>query len=197
MKVLLYSEDFTLARSWEEKITFCESTILENIDTMNLYKNLIIVLDYSCCYKNLSKITIVAKQNNIKILLLDNIPTFEKGKNVLNFGVKGYGNILMSGIYLNSAIETIKDNMIWIYPEFTSSLIQGFAKEQNTPDVIAQMLTSRELDTALFMKDGLSNAEISERLGISINTVKSHIKNIYEKLKVKNRLSLSLLFKNQ
>jgi len=197
MKVLLYSEDFTLSHSWQEKITLCQSEILEDVGVLQHYKNLIIILDYACCYKQLSIITTVAKTNNIKILLLDSTPTFEKGKKVLNFGVQGYGNTLMSSAYLNSAIETIKDNMIWIYPQFTSSLIQGFSKEQNTPDEIVQMLTSRELDIALFIKDGLSNSEICERLEISINTVKSHIKNIYEKLKVKNRISLSLIFKSQ
>ena len=128
---------------------------------------------------------------------MDGIESFEKGKNVLTLGVQGYGNILLSSTYLNSAIETIHNNMIWIYPEFTTSLIQGFSKKQNTPDEISKLLTSRELDITLLIKDGLSNNEISEHLDISINTVKSHVKNIYEKLNVKNRLSLSLIFGKQ
>jgi DNA-binding NarL/FixJ family response regulator len=94
----------------------------------------------------------------------------------------------MSTTFLNSAIETIKNQMIWIYPEFTTMLIQGFSKEKNIPNNILELLTSRELDITLLIKDGLSNSDISTHLHISINTVKSHIKNIYEKLSVKNRL---------
>ena len=35
---------------------------------------------------------------------------------------------------------------------------------------------------------GLSNGEISERQGISVNTVKFHLKNIYRRLNLKNRV---------
>jgi DNA-binding NarL/FixJ family response regulator len=197
MKVILYSEDLALLSNWQEKITLCKSQIVEDLNQLALYKNHLLLLDYNCCYKNITKIITIAKKFTIKILLLDSTPTFEKGKNVLNLGVYGYGNTLLSNTYLNSALETIMNNMIWIYPEFTTSLIQGFTKGQAAPDAIEELLTSRELDITLLIKDGLSNSEISEHLDISINTVKSHIKNIYEKLNVKNRLSLSLLFKTQ
>ncbi|MCD4757793.1 MAG: response regulator transcription factor [Arcobacteraceae bacterium] len=197
MNVKLYSEDLSLLQQWQKKITIYASEILEDIENLYLYNNMIVILDYSCCHKNLFHIMNLSESQNIKILLLDNTPTFEKGKKVLGLGVHGYGNILMNELFLNSAIETIKNNMIWIYPEFTTSLIQGFSKEQTAPNEIAQLLTSRELDITLLIKDGLSNNEISQHLDISINTVKSHIKNIYEKLNVKNRLSLSLLFKTK
>ena len=197
MKVILYSDDLELLCMWKEKINIYECEIIENLNTLDLYKNAVLLLDYSSCYKILPKCIIIAKKLNIKLLLLDNIPTFEKGKNVLNLGVKGYGNRLLSSIYINSAIETLQNDMVWVYPEFTTSLIQGFTKEQVIPDDIKRNLTSREIDTALLIKDGLTNNEISEHLTISINTVKSHVKNIYEKLNVKNRLSLSLLFKSK
>ena len=194
MKILLYSEDLILLENWKQKINSSDAIIIDDIEKLSKYQNNILVLDYSCCYKGITNIIQKTKQLNIKILLLDSIPSFEKGKNVLTLGVKGYGNILLSAVYLNSAIETLQNNMIWMYPEFTTSLIQGLNHQEFIPELINKNLTSRELDTALLIKDGLSNTEISEHLDISINTVKSHIKNIYEKLNVKNRLSLSLLF---
>ena len=193
MKILLYSEDLMLLYNWKQKITYCETEILEDINTLYRYKNLLLILDYTYCYKNLLKIISNARLHNIKILLLDRIPTFEKGKSILSFGINGYGNTQMNTIYLNSAIETIKNKMIWIYPEFTTSLIQSLHKENTISNEIRKVLTSRELQIALLMKNGFSNSDIAEHLDISINTVKSHIKNIYEKLQVKNRLSLSLL----
>mgnify|MGYP000370192932 CR=1 FL=1 len=39
-----------------------------------------------------------------------------------------------------------------------------------------------------------TNTNISQELNVSINTVKTHIKHIYEKLNVKDRLSFAALF---
>ncbi|HXD92642.1 MAG TPA: LuxR C-terminal-related transcriptional regulator, partial [Bacteroidia bacterium] len=37
------------------------------------------------------------------------------------------------------------------------------------------------------MSDGLSNGEIAEKLFVSLNTIKSHSSNLFEKLDVKRR----------
>jgi len=50
-----------------------------------------------------------------------------------------------------------------------------------------ESLSVREGELLRNLADGLSNGEIGETLGISINTVKFHLKNLYEKLNVKNR----------
>lgn len=49
-------------------------------------------------------------------------------------------------------------------------------------------LSKRESEVLGFISSGFSNDEISEKLFISKNTVKTHIKNIYSKLDVKNRI---------
>jgi DNA-binding NarL/FixJ family response regulator len=186
-----------LVSQWEKNITLYKSEILHDIEELPLYAKMVLVLDYASCYKNLPTIIKIAKNAEIKILLLDSTPSFVKGKNVLSLGVYGYGNILLSSSYFNSALQSITDGMIWVYPEFITSLIRGFDKQEKPSDAMLEHLTPRELDTALLVKSGLSNNEISEQLDISVNTVKTHIKKIYEKLSVKNRLSLSLLFSNQ
>lgn len=48
-------------------------------------------------------------------------------------------------------------------------------------------LTSREIDVLGLMAGGLSNQQISDKLFISLNTVKTHSKNLYEKLGVTRR----------
>ncbi len=48
-------------------------------------------------------------------------------------------------------------------------------------------LSKRELDVLYLIASGSTNISIGERLFISVNTVKTHILNIYEKLDVKNR----------
>jgi DNA-binding CsgD family transcriptional regulator len=48
-------------------------------------------------------------------------------------------------------------------------------------------LTEKEKEVLLWISKGLTNKEIAEKMFISINTVKSHTKNIYIKMDVRNR----------
>ncbi len=51
-------------------------------------------------------------------------------------------------------------------------------------------LSAREAEVLELLLKGMTNSEIAQNLFISINTVKSHIKNIYRKMSVSNRLQL-------
>jgi NarL family two-component system response regulator LiaR len=48
-------------------------------------------------------------------------------------------------------------------------------------------LSKRELEVLQLMADGLSNQEIAERLFVSLNTIKTHSAQIFEKMEVKRR----------
>jgi DNA-binding CsgD family transcriptional regulator len=52
-------------------------------------------------------------------------------------------------------------------------------------------LTTREREVALLVADGLRSREVAERLGIASQTVKSHLKTIFDKLGVRNRVELA------
>lgn len=52
-------------------------------------------------------------------------------------------------------------------------------------------LTERESDVLLHITKGLNNQQIADELFISINTIKYHIRNLYEKLDVKKRAEIS------
>lgn len=56
-------------------------------------------------------------------------------------------------------------------------------------------LTKREIEIVSLISQGLSNKKIAERLSISENTVKDHIKNISEKLNVRSRGEIIALLK--
>jgi DNA-binding CsgD family transcriptional regulator len=49
-------------------------------------------------------------------------------------------------------------------------------------------LSKREQETLAHLAQGLSNREIAEVLGVSINTVNKHVHQIYSKLNVRNRV---------
>jgi len=80
-------------------------------------------------------------------------------------------------------------------PVYTSRLLAAFGGEQSdgvasaAPQMqpLVEPLTERELEVLRLLAEGLSNAEIGERLYISLPTVKSHTRNIYGKLDVHSR----------
>lgn len=58
---------------------------------------------------------------------------------------------------------------------------------QNDEKALLAELTEREIEVLQLVARGVSNAEIAEALVVTVNTVKTHIRNILEKLQVENR----------
>ena len=54
------------------------------------------------------------------------------------------------------------------------------------------ILSEREIEILNLVSQGTMNTEIGEKLFISRHTVKSHLYNIYKKIKVTNRLEAAL-----
>lgn len=52
---------------------------------------------------------------------------------------------------------------------------------------LANPLSEREFEICMAMKSGKTNVALAEDLFVSVNTIKSHLQNIYSKLDVKNR----------
>lgn len=84
---------------------------------------------------------------------------------------------------------------IWLARKLTSPKTQTIIVEkevirQTAPDfeaIDASELSKRELEVLQLMAAGLSNQEIADQLFVSLNTVKTHISKVLEKLDVKRR----------
>ncbi len=65
---------------------------------------------------------------------------------------------------------------------------------QTINDDPLETLTTRERELLTALANGWSNLQIASRIGISRNTVKYHLKNLYDKLGVNNRAMAVALF---
>ena len=186
MEIVLCSSDSILVESWS-RIIKEDFKVLNKLEDI---KNSLIILNYIDFTQNIQSIT---KDN--RVLVLHRTPDIKVAKELLSHGVKGYGNALMRDHFLLSAIETIRDGMIWLYPAFTSTLIDkiSFGNKQNNIDEIISVLSKREKEVVLLLKDGFIYKDIANKLNITARTVKAHAQNSYIKLDVKDRLSLALL----
>lgn len=76
----------------------------------------------------------------------------------------------------------------FINPEFCTKLFKYLYKGNQTHEI--EVLTDRQNQIAHKLIGGDTYDTIAEKLGISINTVRQHIKIIYKKLNVQNRSAL-------
>ncbi len=107
-------------------------------------------------------------------------------ENLLGFFVFSYVNIndLLEDVFKIHA--TTKTN---ISGKFIENLKQALeSKNCLRKTNFETIISSRELDTLKLIALDLSNLEIAEKLFISQNTVKTHLKSIYLKLGVENRI---------
>ena len=99
-----------------------------------------------------------------------------------------------TGALLNS-IRTVMDGEFWVGQNKVPDLMQALL--QYAPPPAAQPkkqfgLTSRELDVVASIASGHTNREIAKDFSISEQTVKHHLRNIFDKLGISNRLELAL-----
>jgi DNA-binding CsgD family transcriptional regulator len=94
-------------------------------------------------------------------------------------------NGVISVVELKSAVKNEEYRLLERYKTVSPYLI--LLKGNN---ISTQPLTLREVEVLEYLNEGYTNKEISEKLFISLNTVKSHIKNIYIKVNVNKRIDL-------
>lgn len=141
---------------------------------------------------------ITANFPQVNILALSMFNDITNVQQMLNAGVKGYILKNTGRKELENAIRTVASGQKFFSDE-VSQLMIGKFMTQNTvasvsinPKKKSQSLyfSRREKQIILLIKEGLSNLEIGERLELSHNTIASHRKNIYSKIKVSNTAQL-------
>ena len=91
-------------------------------------------------------------------------------------------------------INHILDNGEPIDPKITNRVIRFIKQPQIKHWESTILLTNREVEIMNLISNGYMYKEIATKLGISIQTVKNHIKKIYSKLHVTNRSQAILKF---
>jgi DNA-binding NarL/FixJ family response regulator len=84
-------------------------------------------------------------------------------------------------------LEGVKMGEAAISRKSAAVLMKSISHEKVSPEAPVDPFSEREIEIMQFLVQGLSNKFISDRLSVSENTVKYHIKNILRKLNVQNR----------
>jgi NarL family two-component system response regulator LiaR len=138
--------------------------------------------------------SIIKSHPEIRILVLTSFVENEKVQAALEAGAVGY---LLKNISAAELVDAIKSAHIGkpsLAPEAAQALIQSIT----APPSLGYDLTPREFDVLNHLVEGLTNAEIAQRLNVKPSTVKNHISNILSKLGAASRTeAVSLALKHK
>jgi DNA-binding NarL/FixJ family response regulator len=129
------------------------------------------------------------------IIVMDLLPSHEDVMEFVHAGVAGF---IMKDATLDDLTRTIRSvakGEHVLPPQMTSTLFSQIARDAVTsgrPEVLeAVRMTPRERQVIDLIAEGLGNKQIASRLHIATHTVKSHVRNIMEKLALHTRLQIA------
>lgn len=135
---------------------------------------------------------LIARYPNIKILFLTTFADDEYIVKALKLGVKGY--LLKQNFEcIIPAIKAVNVGQT-VFGEDIIAKIPNLFNHSNIADLSKYNLTDRELEIIKLICDGLSNKEIGSSLYISEGTVRNSITSILEKLELRDRTQIAILY---
>jgi DNA-binding NarL/FixJ family response regulator len=168
------------------------STGLEAIRLAEQLRPDIILMDIYMPEKNGLEATreIRKKHPEIAIVMLTSSESDDHLREAVSFGISGYLLKNLDGEELFDLLTGISKGEAAMTRAMAARLLKGVANSRaQVPE--EDHLTSRELEVLRAVAKGTSNQEIADELFISVNTVKTHLKNILSKLKLSNRTQVA------
>ncbi|HET7348387.1 MAG TPA: response regulator transcription factor [Acidobacteriaceae bacterium] len=138
---------------------------------------------------------IMSGSPSVKIVLLTSTITTQQIIEALQIGARGI--VLKDAVaeHLTSAIRAVISGDYWIGGKRVVNLVGALhelMQKAAVPDRKTFGLTPREMEVVSCIVEGCSNRDIAKQFGLSEETVKRHLSNIFDKTGVSTRLELAM-----
>ena len=141
-------------------------------------------------------IKLKASMPNLRVLILTTYQESDLIFNCLRAGANGYLLKEMPAEELIQAIQQVHSGGAPMSMQIARKVVAYF-HELKGPQPDTAKLTQREQEILALLAQGYLYKEIADKLGISLNTMKSHQQIIYEKLHVQSRTEATLKYLGQ
>ncbi|MFM6134778.1 MAG: response regulator [Sphaerospermopsis kisseleviana] len=146
------------------------------------------------------KETAIGSQGKPTVLILT---SYDNKESVLAAFAAGADSYCMKDINCDNLLAAIRvsaDGHPWIDPMIASIILAEVQQNTNVrdftqsqPAITPCILTDRELEVLKLIVEGFSNAGIAKSLYITVGTVKTHVRNIMNKLSADDRTHAAVL----
>ncbi|HYV74378.1 MAG TPA: response regulator transcription factor [Candidatus Binatia bacterium] len=136
---------------------------------------------------------------NTRTIVLTGLIDKRQVLEALQLGARGV--VLKDAVveHLTACIRAVMQGQYWLEGHPVQNLVQvlrDLSAQTAPPPRRTYGLTARELEVVNLITEGCTNKDIAKTFGISEETVKRHLTNIFNKLGVGNRLELALFALN-
>jgi len=128
---------------------------------------------------------------DLKIIIITSSLEESKVIAAIRAGASGYLLKDSSPTEIENAIRKVYGGDT-VFPSRITNILVKELSRQDAQSANAVTLTERETDILMLLANGLSNQEISERLFLSVWTVRTYVTTILDKLGVENRTQAAL-----
>jgi two-component system, NarL family, response regulator LiaR len=143
--------------------------------------------------------SIKEKWPEVRVIMLTSHKSDQTIFAALSAGANGYCLKNITAQQLSTVIRMVADGAAWLDPGIANRVLSAYANNEG-PDAAAAekarapkqpktsiSLSPRETEVLRLVADGLSNQKIAARLNLGLETVKTHMRHIMEKLAVSDR----------
>lgn len=197
--LLLITDDDLLAERWQDLAPSpLRARGIDGLDAWRAAGHRLVLVDLGCARGGTAPVwTRPAWQRNasgLAILAASSSPDDDEGLAVLNAGASGYCHSHAPLETLRQALDVIASGELWVGRALLSRLLRLVDTRLPRTGLAdwATPLTEREREVAQLAAVGDSNLSIALALGITERTVKAHLKAVFEKLDLSDRLQLAL-----
>jgi DNA-binding NarL/FixJ family response regulator len=133
-----------------------------------------------------------ASHPEIKAVVLLESPKRETVVQAFRVGARGVFSKKSPFKLLGKCLDCVHLGQVWATTEELGFVLQALADSPVRPlgSISLSQLSVRELDVVTCLAEGLSNAEIAQRLNLSRHTVKNYMFRVFDKLGVSSRVEL-------
>ena len=163
----------------------------------------VVLLDVGLQDKNSLRLAeaVQKEMSEARVIVMDLLPVHEEIAEFVNAGVAGF--ILKDATFEDfvGTIRSVADGARVLPPRMTGTLFSQIARaavDRGTEAALeAVRMTQREREVIALIAEGLGNKAIAQRLNIATDTVKSHVRNVMDKLALHSRLQIAAYAHNQ
>lgn len=181
---------FALESDIEVKASCIEGT--EALEAVRRHLPDVALLDIRMPGMNGLKIARAIREEKLptRVVLLTAALEEDEMMEAVHLGVQGIVLKEMAPQLLIQCIRKVHAGEQWMERRATKLALEKMLRREAGSREVSALLTPREIDLVRMVARGLRNKEIAGKLFISEGTVKVHLHNIYDKLKVDGRMAL-------